>query len=282
MTIRDALSESRNSLYGTDTPELDTSLLLSHAMGISREQLYMRLSDEINTEVLSVFRNAVERLNAGEPAAWVTGVKEFAGFEFSVGPGVLCPRPDSEVVCETALELMDSDFFSASERRLHDCCCGPGTLGLTLAAMRPHWNVSASDISARAAVFFKRNNAQLTGNRVAYKQADLLEGLDGPYEIIVSNPPYLTPAETESRSATGRLEPALALNGGGSDGLNLIRRLIRQAAERLIPGGALLIESSPLQTRAIRQILTDNGFHSIRCCRDLGGRERVTEARRGF
>ena len=109
MTVREALAEGRKVLTGceTETPYLDASLLLSNACGISRERLYMNLPEELEFGNLKTFRASMNRRTAGEPVAWIVGIKEFWGLEFSVGPGVLCPRPDSEILIETALEIMD-------------------------------------------------------------------------------------------------------------------------------------------------------------------------------
>jgi len=278
MTIREALAEGRSALAGcdTDTPQLDSSLLLSFACGISRERLYMNLPEELEKSRLELFRTLMRRRGSGEPVAWILGSKEFWGLDFKVGPGVLTPRPDSEILIESALEIMDrkSGVLTRSGR-LHDCCTGPGTLALTLARERPDWDISASDISEEAAVYFKKNNRSLTESRVAYSHADLMEGVENNFDIIVSNPPYLTPVETDDRVALGWKEPELALNGGGIDGLNLIRRLIPRIFQRLNNNGAVLIEADPLQMPIIKQILSDTGFVRSRLRQDLAGRNRV-------
>ena len=273
MTIREALKEGRSSLsgYDTETPQLDTSLILSHACGISRERLYMELPDELNEERLEIFRSGIKRRLSGEPVAWITGNKEFWGLDFKVGPGVLCPRPDSEILIESALEIMDR-MKSGS---LHDCCTGPGTLALTLASERPSWDISASDISVQAADFFRINNQNLTGSRAGYTHSDLMDGVSETFDIIVSNPPYLTPAETGDKVALGWKEPELALDGGGIDGLNLIRRLIPRISDRLNSRGAVLMEADPLQMPIIKQILSDTGFVRSQIRQDLAGRNRI-------
>jgi len=266
VTIREALAEGRAALAGcdTDTPQLDSSLLLSHACGISRERLYMELPDELENNRLETFRNLMERRVSGEPVAWILGTKEFWGLDFKVGPGVLTPRPDSEILIESAMEIMDRKSAELTRAgMLHDCCTGPGTLALTLAHERPDWEISASDIS-----------------RVEYRHTDLMEDVKQKFDIIVSNPPYLTPIETGDRAALGWKEPELALNGGGIDGLNLIRRLIPRISDRLESSGAVLIEADPLQMPIIKQILSDTGFMRIRLRQDLAGRDRVIIAAR--
>ena len=161
---------------------------------------------------------------------------------------------------------------------LHDCCTGPGTLALTLAHERPDWEISASDISEEAALYFRDNNRIITGSRVEYRHTDLMEDVKQKFDIIVSNPPYLTPIETGDRAALGWKEPELALNGGGIDGLNLIRRLIPRISDRLESSGAVLIEADPLQMPIIKQILSDAGFVRITFRQDLAGRNRIVIA----
>ena len=281
MTVREALAEGREALaeHETETVYLDCSLLLAHACAVSRERLYMNLGEALDDADLTTYRLSMERRIAGEPVAWIVGVKEFWGLEFSVGTGVLCPRPDSEVLIETTLEIMDS--FGSAGGRLHDCCTGPGTLAITLASERPSWDISASDISDDAASYFRRNNRALAGGRVGYSHTSLMEDEVGPFDIIISNPPYLTPAETENRKVLGWKEPALALDGGGDDGLDLIRRLIPRVSARLAQGGAFLMEADPLQMPKIRQILSNTGFERLCIRRDLAGRERIVIAYKG-
>nr|PIE04379.1 MAG: protein-(glutamine-N5) methyltransferase, release factor-specific [Spirochaetales bacterium] len=285
MTIHQALSEGRSILNtsGTDTASLDAALLLAHTMNIRREELYMRLSEELRAVHYEKYLMLLERRRQGEPAAWILGRKEFWGRNFTVGPGVLTPRPDSEILIEKALEFMDSPNCPSSDNsgknsfplRLFDCCTGPGTLALTLAAERPEWHVSAGDICPKAEEFFQINNTNLTGGKVHFRRGNLMEQESGPFSLVVSNPPYLTPEETAERRRQGWKEPSLALNGGGADGLDIIRRLIPQVFSRLLPGGALFIEASPPQMPIIRNIFLENGFENPGIYEDLGRRERV-------
>jgi len=275
MTVQEALFAGQQILKkeGMDSPALDAALLLSQARHTSRERLYMDLGESLTPGEISHYHCSMRRRGSGEPVAWILGFKEFWNRNFVVGPGVLCPRPDSEVLVEAALENMDSSGDSGGT--LHDCCCGPGTLAISLACERPHWVFSASDISETAAGYFRKNNRALCGGRVDFIASDLMEGISAHFDIVISNPPYLTPAETDTRVAHGWKEPALALNGGGDDGLDLIRRLLPRARARLVRMGLILLEANPLQMSSIRQILSENGFIKIRLHKDMAGRERV-------
>lgn len=282
MTIREALAEGHTVLeeHETQTPHLDASLLLAHAHDTSREKLYMELGESCSESVLESYRGALKRRLSGEPVAWIIGIKEFWGMNFRVGPGVLCPRPDSEILVEAALERMEEVESARNSPRLHDCCCGPGTLSVALGAEHPNWEISASDISTEAAKYFQINNRNLTDGRLIYHHSDLMEGVPGSFDIIVSNPPYLTPAETKERTKLGWREPNLALDGGGIDGLDVIRRLIPRIFNRLTPGGTVLLEADPLQMPNIRQILALNYFVDVQTRQDLAGYERVITAKR--
>jgi len=275
MTVQEALIEGQRILKkeGTDSPALDAALLLSQARHTSRERLYMDLAESLTPKQISCFHRSVRRRSSGEPVAWILGFKEFWGRNFVVGPGVLCPRPDSETLVEAALEIMDKSGDSGGT--LHDCCCGPGTLAISLACERPHWKLSGSDISVIAAGYFRQNNQRLCDGRVDFTKSDLMEGINGPFDIIIANPPYLTPTETNTRVDPGWKEPALALNGGGEDGLDMIRRLVPRAATRLVRMGSILLEANPLQMSPIRQILSEDNFIKMKLYKDMAGRERV-------
>ncbi|MCG8454301.1 MAG: peptide chain release factor N(5)-glutamine methyltransferase [Spirochaetales bacterium] len=278
MTIREALHWGKLQLQemdDNDTPSLDAALLLAHVLQISRERLYMELSSSLSRQKQEEYTVILNQRATGEPVAWILGTKEFWGRDYRVGPGVLCPRPDSEVLIEAVSASMQEWQQGG---RLHDCCCGPGTLGLALAADHPHWKVSASDISPHAQKYFLINSQRLTQNQVPYVHSNLMNAVEGPFEIIISNPPYLTPLETEERKNRGWQEPSLALDGGDHDGLALIRRLIPQCASRLVKGGKLFLEADPLQMPLISRILSNNGFADIRIIPDLGGRDRVAAA----
>jgi len=263
--------------HESSTAELDTCLLLANACKLDKEHLYMRLSESLDDTVVAKYRLAIRRRVSGEPVAWILGRKEFWGRNFSVGPGVLCPRPDTETLIEAALNTMDE---YGSKARLHDCCCGPGTLALTLAAERPNWNISASDISPIAKEHFERNNQEIGSGNVRYFHSNLLENVPGKFEIVVSNPPYLTPAELSRRKKQEWREPKLALDGGDRDGLRIIRRLVSRAWAKIMNKGALLVEAAPMQMRKIHRLLSDTGFQSIRYRCDLGGNTRVVIARK--
>ncbi len=273
MTIRDILNDARKTLEhcDSDTPHLDASLLLAHALGLNREKLYMNLREDVGSVEMTIFDDLLHRRVNGEPVSWITGSREFWGMDFKVGPGVLCPRPDTEILVETTLEFMEK----MTPGHLHDCCCGPGPLAVSLAVEHPCWEISASDISDAAGKYFHINNRKLVNGRIKYIQTCLLVGIFNSLDIIVSNPPYLTSGEVLEKRTRGWKEPAEALDGGEGDGLSLVSQLVHQAAYHLKPGGILLLEVSPLQMNTVRKILLGNRFESIGIRKDLGNRDRV-------
>lgn len=286
MTYRQAFVDAVRQLscapHPTESPELDARVLLGHAGGLSHAGLLARWSEALPDAVAQAYQVSLIRRIDGEPVAWITGSKEFLGMDFEVGPGLLVPRADTETLVEAALEVCASD--SAGALRVIDVCTGTGCVAVGLAAMAPRpLEVWACDLSPVAVDTARRNAARLLagGRSVTVVASDLLGGLEGTWDLIVSNPPYLTPEETDERvHRLGWKEPALALDGGGQDGLELIRRLVAQASAALRPEGWLFIEAADGQMDALGQLFAGAGFEGLRFWKDLSGQRRVAGAQR--
>lgn len=321
MTFWEFLAARAAELRDVETPFLDACLILSHCLDISKDSLLARLSEE--AAVPPSFWDRWARRLEGESVAYIVGRKEFFGREFLVDERVLVPRPDTETLVAAALEIGDEiaaareadDGIAAGSSgrpgaakevydgvprarnlRLHDVCTGSGAVAVSVAAERPAWTVSASDISSEALDAARINARRLLGRELPMLRADLLTGLGdlgsqagsgsfgdparlaGPFDIITANPPYVPTGETTVLLSKGWREPALALDGG-PDGLAVVARLIRQAGSFLAPGGFLLIETDALQTGLVRDMFRAQGFRDMRTWRDLAGLERVTGAR---
>ncbi len=263
-----------------DTPFLDACLVFAHSLGIARSSLLARFPERLPPGLIPAsFAEAWKRRLAGESVAYIVGTKEFFGREFLVDQRVLVPRPDTETLVAAALELGDAP---PRRLRVHDVCTGSGAVALSLAAERPGWRVSASDLSQDALDVAAANAARLlpvAAAPLALFRADLLEGLAGPFDLITANPPYVPSGETAALLARGWREPPLALDGG-PDGLGLMPRLIGQAFRVLAPGGFLLIESDALQSPDIRDMFLKEGFGEVRVWKDLAGLDRITGARK--
>lgn len=291
MTVREASAAgtARLAEAGVDVPALDASLLLAHVLGTDRTSLYARGPDPVPPAAEAAYASLIERRAAGTCVAYLVGYKEFRDLRFAVSPAVLVPRPDTETLVEAALSWIDAPFSAGAGRplRVLDACTGSGCVAISLKAERPALSVSACDVS-EAALEVARNNARTLlgapaeGGRVAAGEApvafylsDLLASVLGRFDLIVSNPPYVPAAEIDRLTAEVRGEPRLALDGG-ADGLDLVRRLIAEARDRLNPGGRLLVEAGWDQSPEICRLLSAAGFGTIESYRDLGGHERVT------
>jgi release factor glutamine methyltransferase len=260
-------------------------VLLAFVLGRSRAWLYAHPEIALSPEQVSEYEALVARRLAGVPVAYLVGHKEFFGLEFAVTPDVLIPRPDTEVLIETALALAPS---LSAPLRIADVGCGSGAITVSLAVHLPHTSVMAVDISPAALRVARQNAARHSvSQRITWVWGDLLSCCAGPFHLIVSNPPYLRldelpaarePGETVRESQdTPSWEPRLALDGG-VDGLDVVRRLLAQSAHRLYPDGALLVEIGAGQGKAAREIAQAR-FPSavVDIVPDYAGRDRVLQ-----
>jgi release factor glutamine methyltransferase len=277
MTYREFLAARSSEMKGGETSFLDASLILAFCFGVRRDELLARLPERLDS-VPADFQALWDRRLSGEPIAYLLGKKEFFGREFMVDSRVLVPRPDTEVLVMAALEVGDR-LGPNSCPRVHDVCTGSGIVAVTLAAERPAWSVSASDISRDALEVAARNIALHAPGKVKLWQADLLANTPTGIDIITANPPYVTSMETTGLLSLGWGEPRIALDGG-ADGLDYIRRLALEAKAVLGRGGYILIEMDPSQIAPARDIFCSEGYAEPRIWKDLSGKERVFGARR--
>jgi len=253
----------------------DSEILLAAAAGKDRAWLWAHLDDPFDDEIARErFEAWVQERERGRPVAYLLGYREFYGRDFLVSPGVLIPRPETELLVEIALEHMPS-----VDQSVIDVGTGSGAIGLTLAAERPDWSVTLSDVSSAALEMAFENQAALRLAEVTVVRSDLLtEFTDQHFDLILSNPPYVASGDPHLDQGDLRFEPEIALSCG-EDGLTLIRRLIEQAPSRLNAGGLLLIEHGHDQADAVRALLEKQGFTEVRSWRDLAGIERVSGGR---
>ena len=260
--VRDALSAAEDALRaaGCDTPRLDAELLIAHAMGVGREQLFIDADGGLQPAASRRAMELVRRRVAREPVAYIVGVKGFRHIDLRVDRRVLIPRPETELLVELALPLPPG-------ARVHDVGTGSGAVALALKHERPDLFVGGSDASPDA-VDVARANAAALGVDVPVSVADGLPR--GDYDMVLANLPYVREDEWRTLAPEiARYEPREALVSG-EDGLNAIRALVEQA-----PAGTLVaLEHGPAQTAAVRAMLSAAETH-----RDLAGRERVTAGR---
>ena len=284
MTFRQALADAAEKLISADilfcdTPMLDASVLLSYAADITREKLFASYPDELPPDVETRFNGLIEKRISGLPVSYIRNLKEFYGRDFYVDESVLVPRPDTEVLVEKALQLLDNQTKTGQTgNAVLDLCTGSSCIAVSLKLERPQLILSASDIS-EAALKTARRNAENLGADINFIKSSLFDAISGKFDMIVTNPPYLTTEETNSMMSTGWPEPDLALDGG-SDGLDLIRIIVKTALDYLNDNSYLLIEAGPQQAEDVAELLKRAGFTDIEITKDLAGRNRLTSGRK--
>ena len=270
MSLKQALSRARGILAeknNEDTP-LECELLLRHVLGISRTQLYLDLDRELSPKQEEAFWQLLKRCLNGEPTAYITGHCEFYGLDFYVGPSVLIPRPESELLVEKTLSLAQNHRLLT----IAEIGTGSGAIAISLALELPGARIYATDISASALKVALINcQKHEVINRVYLLHGNMLDPVPEPVDLIIANLPYVR----ESELTGMRFEPLLALDGG-RDGMKRIRQLCRQVGGKLQPGGSLLLEIGQGQRKVVTTLLNAL-FPSgkIKVMPDLSGIDRV-------
>lgn len=267
---------------GIESARLDAEILLAHALGLEshqRIQLYTRTEELPPEAARGKYRDFITRRLAGCPVAHLIGVREFYKLPFEVTPDVLIPRPDTETLVMECIALAKR----STTPRILDIGTGSGCIALSIVHQHKTANALATDISP-AALAVARRNAERHGltNRVEFREGDLFAPLrpGEVFDFIVSNPPYIDPAEIETLAKDVRdHEPRLALDGGPG-GLAVYRRLVPEAVARLSPGGWLLVEIGSTQEEAVRGLFDAAGYADVRTARDHGNLPRVVMGRR--
>lgn len=272
LTIAKAL-QCASQLVGSDSPRLDLELLLCHLLDCGRSYLFMHPERELTALQAADFEALLQRRVSGEPIAHLTGRRGFWTLELEVNAATLIPRPDTETLVEQALELLpDGDY------RVADLGTGTGAIALALASERSQWSLIGCDRVAGAVALAQRNAARLGLSNARFVQGSWFEPLDGHFAMIVSNPPYIDPADPHLGQGDVRFEPRSALVADEA-GLADIRHIAAGARTVLEPGGWLLFEHGYDQGVAVRALLDELGYSKVATRQDLGGRDRVTLGR---
>jgi release factor glutamine methyltransferase len=278
------VSDVRHALQGAvahlraariTTPALDARVLLQHLLQCTPTELFRRLDEPLSPGQSSALAQLVGRRAAGEPAAYLTGRKEFYGVDFAVTPDVLIPRPETELLVERAINLLPV------RSRVVDVGTGSGAIAASVARHRPDIRVLAVDRSAAACRVARRNVCtQRVAHQVGIACSDLLAAVRWPVDAILANLPYLTSNELPTVSAEVQWEPRLALDGG-LDGLALYRRLFADLALRRPAPALVLCEIAPFQSEAMLALASEAlPLHRAQVLPDLAGRARLLEAQR--
>ena len=276
--IRSLLDEGTAKLArACDEPRREAEVLLGAALDRSRAWLLAHPEECIlDCEATDRYEAYVTRRAHGEPVAYLLGEREFWSLPLRVGPGVLVPRPETELVVERAL----AHFPAGTPFEALDLAAGSGAIALALASERPHCRVTATDLSPAAVAIARENSLRLRlGDRVSVLQGTWFEPLAGRrFDIIVCNPPYIATDDARVEPAVRRYEPPEALFSGPT-GLEALQAIAAGAPGHLRPGGWLVVEHGDTQGEAVRGLFETAGFQDVQTFRDLGGRERCTEGR---
>ena len=312
MTIREYKNQIIKNISSSASPQLDAEILLCHFLNFNKTQLLLNQNKELPDEIKPKLDNATSRRASGLPIAYITGHKEFYGYDFIVSPDVLIPKPDTEILVERAVDVILSKMDARGENLLTVCdmCTGSGCIAIAVAktlledervAPEELPKFTLADISQPALDIAQRNAESLLGqygglvkSHFNFVRTNLFDAISEAikYDVILSNPPYIPHTMVDELLKDGRSEPRLALDGditlegdralteAGSpadDGLEIIRNLIPQAAAHLAPMGSLLMETGEYNAEAAAELAEAAGFNT-ELHRDLEGQLRVVEA----
>jgi len=272
VTAAEAVREGvrRLAAAGIEQARVDAERIAEKALGVSRTELYLHPDRTLSTDESAEFDRLVERRMRREPLAYVLGEWGFRKLTLKVDGRVLVPRPETEVVVQRCLDLLDGE----PEPAVLDVGTGSGAIALAIADEHPGARVTAIDVSAEA-LELARENADSTGLEVAFELQDVHDGLHGAYDLVVSNPPYVNPEEIEQLEPEVRdWEPRIATVGEDHTAV-----IADEASRVLVPGGHLVLEVADGRADGVVRLLSDRGYDDVRAGRDLTGRDRVVDGR---
>lgn len=266
----------------SDSPRLDAEVLLAHSLNKPRSHLLAWPDKVIQPSALQQFNQLIQKRIDGQPVSYLTGTREFWSMNLTVTPDVLIPRPETELLVETALaRLSDVDSQAA------DLGTGSGAIAIALAKERPNWQITATDQSQAALRIAAANAAQQNLGNIEFRHSDWLESLaDKRFDLIISNPPYIAATDPHLDQGDVRFEPDQAL-ASGVDGLDDIKKIIAQSPAHLKPNAWLMLEHGYNQSSAVQKLLEGTPQHNMENCQqytcieslaDLSGQSRVTVA----
>ena len=282
VSLRDALTTAIDRLTAArvPSPRMNAELLLRFTLDCDRAYLYAHPERELTTEEQTRYEEALAQRARGIPAQYITGHQEFWGMDFIVNPAVLIPRPETEHVIETVLQLVNGGRASSPGMRIVDVGTGSGCIALALAKELPEAEVHATDISPAALEVARANAARhQLENRIQFHETDLLQSLErARLDFVVSNPPYVGESEQDQvQLGVRKFEPRKAVFAGPT-GLEVIERLIPQAQAALKPGGWLVMEISGTIAQGVKRLL--GRWNAVQVTNDLQGIPRVASARK--
>ena len=271
LTLKEALAKAVDELQQMEVPDadIDAWYLLSYVTGLDRAAFFLHGEEPMAEPDMIRYRDLVTKRGERIPLQHLTGEQEFMGLDFHVNEHVLIPRQDTECLVERVLPYVDG-------KRVLDVCTGSGCIAIAIAKLGKPFIVHGVDISEEALAVARQNATELNAS-VELFAGDLMTKMDGQYDVIVSNPPYIPPSVIEGLMPEVRLhEPMLALDGG-QDGLEFYRRIAGQAVTRLAPNGRLFLEIGCEQAAAVAGILQKQGYREVQVFQDLAGKDRIVQ-----
>jgi len=275
--VKDLLAEARQLLASGAEGRLNVEILLQQTLGVSRASLYANPDQEVTPRHHEDFLHRVQRRRQGEPIAYLTGNREFWSLDLQVTPDVLIPRPETELLVETALESIPAD----APWRIADLGTGSGAIALAIASERPCCELFATDISPAALVIAQQNISSLRVGNIRLLQGSWLAPLEGKFHGIVSNPPYVASDDPHLSEGDIRFEPANALSPG-ADAMSSIEHIAEASLPYLEENGFLAFEHGSEQGKISRKLLQKLGYAEVKTIRDLAGLERVTRGKKPY
>ena len=270
MTLREAYEHGQEQLNcaGVGEAAIDAWYLLEFVTGINRTEYFLRMNEEMSCEQQEQYCNVIEKRAQHIPLQHITGVQVFMGFEFSVNKHVLVPRQDTEILVENVLGILKP------EMQILDMCTGSGCILISLMKMGKEVQGMGADISEEALKVARRNAEKLDVN-ATFVESDLFSNIEGKYDVIVSNPPYIRTAVIEELSEEVKFhDPFLALDGK-EDGLYFYRKIIEESPKYLKENGRLYFEIGHDQGADVKMMMEKAGFVSVEVKKDLAGLDRV-------
>ncbi len=275
-TIKQALEQAAVLQQVSDSWQLDGELLLASVIGKQREYLFTWPSEELDSSQFLTYQDYCKRRSKGEPVAYILGRQAFWNFDLKVNSSVLIPRPETELLVETAIDLLQSQQLE--EVKLVDLGTGSGAIALALAANNRDWRLTAVDCSAEALAVAMENAEELALTNIEFRQASWCDGLAHKhFDLIAANPPYVERGDKHLEEGSLPFEPIIALLAE-EGGLAAIRLIAEQSKYCLKKDSWLLIEHGFQQKQDVAQLLIAAGFENIECIQDLAKLDRLTKA----
>ena len=271
-TVTELLQKAEQDINCSESARLDTEILFCDVMQCNRSRIYSHPEQIVPDDKSVLFQSLIEQRRQGRPIAHLTGKKEFWSLELAINEDTLIPRPETECLVETALQLIPED----AECNILDLGTGSGAIAIAIASERPHSKLLATDINANALAMAKKNAAFHALTNIQFLVSDWYNNIPSQtFDLIVSNPPYIKQDDEHLSQGDVRFEPELALVAG-SDGMQAINIILELAKAYLASDARLLIEHSYNQKSSVQEIFLKHDFKQVKTFQDLSGQDRIT------